>query len=163
MIRATHARSPDCPSKVIKHSCYLQSDAPGCQSGINEHIGPACIADNGKVAATYMEVANQENHLVSDVFEKIMSASLGHLIVAAEESNAVLRDRSNQKMIFLMLLPKAKISDNPQFLPSNKTILARKGTKAITDACHLGHSIHQDRGAHRHQSQRHRLLILARR
>jgi hypothetical protein len=207
MIRATHARSPDCPSKVIKHSCCLQSDAPGCQSGTNEHIELACIADNGKVAATCtcsffpasvmvvmsyqrhikvqatklphsscheawskfdsdlsidMEVANQENRHVSDVFEKIMSVFLAHLIVVAEESNAMLRNQSNLKMTFLMLLLKVKIPDNPLFLLCSKTVLVRKRTEATIDACHLGHNIHQDRGAHRHQSQRHQLLILVR-
>jgi hypothetical protein len=209
MIRATHAKSPDCPSKVIKHSCCPQFDAPGCQSGINEHIGPACIADNGKVVVTCtchqfsfsptsvmvvmsyqrhnkvqatklpcsccheawsksdsdlsidMEVANQENHLVSDVLEKTMSAFSDRLIAAAEESNAMLQGRSNQKTNFLMLLPKVKIPDSPLFLLCSKTVLVRKETKATIDACHLGHNIHQDRGAHRHQFQRHQLLTLA--
>jgi hypothetical protein len=108
-----------------------------------------------------MEVANQENHLVSDVFEKTMNVFSAHLIAAAEELNAMLQSRSNQKTNSLMLLLKVKIPDSPLFLLCSKTVLVRKETKATTDACHLGHNIHQDRGAHRHQFQRHQLLILA--
>jgi hypothetical protein len=110
-----------------------------------------------------MAVANQENHLVSDVFEKTMNVSSGHLIAVAEESNAMLRSRSNQRMRCLKLLPQVKIPHSPLSLLFSKTVLVRKGTKTITDAYHLGHNTHQDREVHRHQFQMHRPLTLARR
>jgi hypothetical protein len=110
-----------------------------------------------------MAVANQENHLVSDVSEKITNAFSGPPTVAAEESSAVLQSLSNQRTMFLVLLLRAKILDNPLSLLCSKTDLARKGTKTITGVYHLGHNTRQDRGVHRHQLQRHQLLIPARR
>jgi hypothetical protein len=110
-----------------------------------------------------MAVANQENHPVSDVFEKTMNVFSGHLIVVAEESNAILQSRSNRRMRFLKLLPRVKTPDSPLFLLCNKIVLVRKGTKTITDAYHLGHNTHQDRGVHRHQFQMHQPLTLAQR
>jgi len=214
MIRATRARSPDCPSKAIRHLCYRPFDALGCQSETNEHIGPACTADNGKVAATcmchlfsflptsgvlswtirkrikvqatklpcprtslsrslvkirfsnlsiVMAVANRENHLVSDAFERTMNVFSDHLIVVAEESNAMLQNRNNQRLMYLVLLPRVKTLDN---LPShlcNKTVFMSKAMKTTTDAYHLGNNTRRVRGVHRPQLQKRQPLTLARR
>ena len=108
-----------------------------------------------------MAVANQENHLVSDVFEKTTNAFSAPLIVVAEELSAVLQTQSNQRTMFLVLLLQAKILDNPLWLLCLKTDLVRIGIKTTTDAYPLGRSIRQDRGAHRHQPQRHQPLTLA--
>lgn len=51
-----------------------------------------------------MAVANQENRLVSDVSEKTMNVFSDHLIVVAEESNAMLQSRSNQRLMLIVLL-----------------------------------------------------------
>ena len=110
-----------------------------------------------------MAVANQENHLVSDVFEKIMNAFSGPPIVVAEESSVVLQSRSNQRTIYLVSLLQVRTPDNPLSLLCSKTDLVRKGTKTITGAYHLGHNTRQDRGVHRRQLQRHQLLTPARR
>lgn len=109
-----------------------------------------------------MVVANQEGHLVSDVFGKIMNAFLDHPIVEAEGSNAAPQSPSNRKMVFLAMLLQVKISGSLLLLNCNRTILAKKGTRITTDNCRLGRSIRQGRGARQHQFQRRQLLTPAR-
>lgn len=109
-----------------------------------------------------MVVANQESHLVSGAFEKTMNAFSGHPIVEAEESNAALQSRSNQKMVFLVMLLQVKILGNLLLFMCSRTIV-KKGTRTITDSCHHGRNTRRGRGAHRHQSQRHQPPTLARR
>lgn len=125
-------------------------------------IGMKPVQDPILTSILDMAVANQEDHHVSDAFEKTMNAFSDHLIVEAEESNAALQSRSSQKMEFLVTLLRAKISDNPLLLKCNRTVLVKKGTRTITDSCHLGRNIRQGREAPQHQFQRHQLLTLAR-
>lgn len=159
MIRATHAKSPDCLSKVIMLSCCHPSDAPGYLKGKSEPIEPVYIADNEKAAAIYMAVANQVNRLVNGASERIMSVFSGLHIVEAEGSNATPQVPSSQRMRpHTMHLP-VRILDSPRSRLYSKTVHAKKGMTDITDVFHLGRNIHQDHEAHRHLLQNHPRLI----